>query len=382
MNNLYVIPAHCVWMLIFWPLKLVSPKTYHALEEHFFGRILGLVAFWNYTASYKVYESGQSLDELYSTSDKFLYMPNHQSTADVPLCMTIFSGKSRSAGRVMWIMDKLFKYTNFGLVSWIHDDFFIVAGKQNRERSLADLRAHLSNVFIQKNRRCLVMFPEGGFLRKRKPVSHKYALKNGLPLLEYCTLPRTGALEIIMDTLGGRSDNSSTPGDVKSDHNCNGTRNDGANCNGRGRVASDIVRNDPTQLLTSLTDGCGRITKIVDVTIAYEDGKPLDLVAIITGIRPPCITHVHHRVFDVKDVPSDKEALTQWLYQLYYDKEEMLKTFYETNRFPYDMFDKGAQPPTELQHRPSEFVFYNLFYLVSTWMFWMLFSTAPSCFSG
>jgi hypothetical protein len=35
---------------------------------------------------------------------------------------------------------------------------------------------------------------------------HRFALKNGLPLLEYCTLPRTGALEIIMQVLGPESD--------------------------------------------------------------------------------------------------------------------------------------------------------------------------------
>ena len=27
----------------------------------------------------------------------------------------------------MWIMDKVFLLTNFGWVSWMHDDFFILA---------------------------------------------------------------------------------------------------------------------------------------------------------------------------------------------------------------------------------------------------------------
>ena len=64
---------------------------------------------------------------------RFLFMPNHQSTADVPLCMSLFSsiglnGAVRGSDKVMWIMDKIFKFTNFGLVAWIHDDFFILAG--------------------------------------------------------------------------------------------------------------------------------------------------------------------------------------------------------------------------------------------------------------
>ena len=45
-----------------------------------------------------------------------------------------------------------------------------------------------------------------------------------------------------------------------------------------------------------------RITKIVDVTIAYPEGKPLDLQNIVLAWREPCITHVHYRIYDVKDV--------------------------------------------------------------------------------
>ena len=69
----------------------------------------------------------------FATPLRFLFMPNHQSTADVPLCMTIFSStghdgwSKRGSDKVMWIMDKVFKWTNFGVVSWLHDDFFILA---------------------------------------------------------------------------------------------------------------------------------------------------------------------------------------------------------------------------------------------------------------
>lgn len=51
----------------------------------------------------------------------------------------------------------------------------------------------------------MVLFPEGGFLRKRKAVSQKYAQKNNLPLLNYVSLPRVGALQAIMNTVGPHS---------------------------------------------------------------------------------------------------------------------------------------------------------------------------------
>lgn len=43
-------------------------------------------------------------------------------------------------------MDKVFKFTNFGVVSWMHDDFFILAGRDNRDTSLVHLKRHLSEV--------------------------------------------------------------------------------------------------------------------------------------------------------------------------------------------------------------------------------------------
>uniref|UniRef100_A0A1B0F0C1 Phospholipid/glycerol acyltransferase domain-containing protein n=1 Tax=Phlebotomus papatasi TaxID=29031 RepID=A0A1B0F0C1_PHLPP len=45
----------------------------------------------------------------------------------------------------------------------------------------------------------MVLFPEGGFLRKRREVSQRFAQQNNLPILKHVTLPRVGALRAIMD---------------------------------------------------------------------------------------------------------------------------------------------------------------------------------------
>ena len=54
---------------------------------------------------------------------------------------------------------------NFGIVSLMHDDFFIRSGRAGRELTLIELKDHLTNVFLKKKRKYLVLFPEGGFLR-------------------------------------------------------------------------------------------------------------------------------------------------------------------------------------------------------------------------
>lgn len=64
----------------------------------------------------------------------------------------------------------------------------------------------------------MVLFPEGGFLRKRRAVSQRYAEKNNLPILNNVSLPRVGALKTILTTVGPQgipnnnceSDNSKT----------------------------------------------------------------------------------------------------------------------------------------------------------------------------
>jgi len=341
-NNLYVIPSYFVWLILFSPLIFISPDTYWHIEDVLFGWLLNMVACWNYTAGYEVVESGDRLDKV--TQDNILFMPNHQSTADVPLCMTLFTARKNFADRIMWIMDRVFKYSNFGCVSWMHDDFFILAGKENRDSSLVALRKHLHNVFVRKRRKYIVLFPEGGFLRKRKPISQKFAKKNDLPCLEHCTLPRTGALEVILDVLGP---------------NAKTTNNGFANsCQGQ------------QQALTG-------INKICDITIAYPQGRPLDLFQIVFGSRPACVTHVHYRLFDVKDLPQDPEAMRNWMYNLYAEKEKMLEDYYISGIFPHNMYppattsqamnpDSSERAPRGLHHDPMTFLLLHLFFLVST----------------
>lgn len=155
-----------------------------------------------------------------------MVIANHQSTADVPLMMASFNTKPNILPNIMWIMERLFKYTNFGIVSLIHQDFFISSvsqfpstlklsnrfvihclfsnrtqGRNVRDLSIKKLKEHIEESFIPRMRNWMVLFPEGGFLRKRKEVSQQYALKNNLPLMNNVSLPRVGALKAIFSVL-------------------------------------------------------------------------------------------------------------------------------------------------------------------------------------
>lgn len=63
------------------------------------------------------------------------------------------------------------------------------------------LKEHLATKYVQRSRRWLVLFPEGGFLSKRIVKGQQYAQRNNLPILHNITLPRLGALNGIRDVL-------------------------------------------------------------------------------------------------------------------------------------------------------------------------------------
>ena len=58
--------------------------------------------------------------------------------------------------------------------------------------------------------------------------------------------------------------------------------------NGSAGANGSAVKNESNRRNRGLSKG-------VDVTIAYPDGRPLNLVSIATGWDPPCATHVHYR---------------------------------------------------------------------------------------
>lgn len=76
---------------------------------------------------FSVVESGDDLAPCQETGTRTLLLANHQSTADVPLFMACFSAKPDVLPNIMWIMDRVFKCTNFGIVSVLHKDFFVQA---------------------------------------------------------------------------------------------------------------------------------------------------------------------------------------------------------------------------------------------------------------
>ena len=122
-------------------------------------------------------------------------------------------------------------------------------------------------------------------------------------MLHHVALPRIGALKVILDTLNSTA----------SDNSIRGQKN------------------------------AKPLKYVIDVTIGYENGVPLDVFSITSASRPPCETHLHYRVYPISAIPRGDDAATlQWLFDRFVEKEQLLETFYATGHFPAVADVRGA----------------------------------------
>lgn len=294
-NNLVAIPSYICYVIILQPLRVLDSKQFWYIEGLMYKWLLGMVASWGWYAGYTVMEWGEDIKAI--SKDEAMMLVNHQATGDVCTLMMCLQDKGLVVAQMMWLMDHIFKYTNFGIVSLIHGDFFIRQGRSYRDQQLLLLKKHLESNYRSRDRKWIVLFPEGGFLRKRRETSQAFARKNNLPFLTHVTLPRFGATKIILSALVARQENGSPAGgDAKE--------------------------------LESKSKG---LQWIIDTTIAYPKAEPIDIQTWILGYRKPTVTHVHYRIFPIKDVPLETDDdLADWLYQRFIEKEDLLSHFYET----------------------------------------------------
>lgn len=386
-NNIYCVPTYLIWMFLLLPLKKIQESYYYKIEGILFHWLLANVTMWSSSAGYDLVEIGDDITP--ALDQRTLVIANHQSTSDVPLLMATFNVKKGVLPNIMWIMDRLFKYTNFGAVSLIHQDFFIASGKSNRERSLQELKTHLMKSFIPRERKWMVLFPEGGFLRKRKEVSQRFAEKNNLPVLNHVTVPRVGAMKAIVDVLGspespcgqssiGVSSCSQlrTAVETSSDnHQQLNTSEDVDSKNSSTLINSEAINTDDcdnfkdspfTKLNGKLSD-C--LEYILDITIGYPNGKPLDLPNIVHGLRNPCQTYLFYRLYRSSDVPRDSESLTRWLYDRFFEKEKMLEEFYRNGTFSCS---SSVTLPTVVQQDLLRMLLIHLFFITSSYVHYQL----------
>ena len=451
-NSSLVILVHLVLMVLLYPISHFGGKAgkilYWKLEETCYGGILCILDFTLSSLNHQIIETGDCLDEILQQEDNtILFMPNHQSVADVLVCLSVFVARDRYAETVMWIIGKNQRCSNFGLMAWLHDDCFLDTRKNNQADSLRELKMHLFNSFLPRNRRCLVLFPEGGFFAKKKESNIRFAKKNDLPMLHHCSYPRLGALQMILNVLVPHHDNrreieehtpeeetehkkkgtNSTIGEIyhhlSSEHHMTsnvsqmsilGKQNDNTLIEGQKLVDNSAVANqdrcntieaksvcnvighsdflttkqDPQISADHGIDGSTEqinlqsrhpkpLTTIIDVTIGYQDGKPIGFLDIMLGLRQGSLIVVNYRVFDVKSIPKKGDNdIQKFMYRLYQEKDEILSKLGSTGGFNEWLVQKQndlrLSYGKRIRHQKWKYYLFNLFYATALLSFYFI----------
>ncbi|VDO64146.1 unnamed protein product [Heligmosomoides polygyrus] len=194
---------------VMWARK-IWPRLYWFVEGKLYRWLQGFIGTWGYTAGYDVFEYGDDVATYYR-DQRVLVMCNHQSTADVPTLMACLQSKGVASRKTLWLMDVMFRWSPFGIIGNNHGDYFIQQGRATREKEIIRLKQHLKDVFWDRDRRWVIVFPEGGFYHKRVESSQRYGKLNGFPHLKFTTLPRQGAVKAILEQVGPRGEEADEP---------------------------------------------------------------------------------------------------------------------------------------------------------------------------
>lgn len=104
---------------------------------------------------------------------------------------------------------------------------------------------------------------------------------------------------------------------------------------------------------------------VYDLTIGYKKRCPL-FINNVFGTDPSEV-HIHIRRIPISEIPQSEDGMTQWLYDLFYQKDQMLASFSKTGSFP----DSGIEEsPLNIVEGVCNVA---LHVVLSGWVFWCLF---------
>lgn len=153
------------------------------------------------------------------------------------------------------------------------------------------------------------LFPEGTDLCKSsKAKSDRFAEKNGLPKYEHVLHPRTTGFNFLVQ-----------------------------------KTRDNII------------------DRLYDVTIGYPVNLCYGEFDLVKGNWPKEV-HLHFKTYNMKDLPSDDESLSDWCAKRWAEKEDRLKCFYQASKFDSESF-----AVSELQDQHATII--NVFSL----FFWVCF---------
>jgi len=128
-------------------------------------------------------------------------------------------------------------------------------------------------------------------------------------------------------------------------------------------------------LLSGLHHEQKSLKYVIDVTIGYANGQPIDLLSnVVAGVMKPCQTVIHYRKYPAATVPRSETMLTRWLYERFSEKDQLLDHFYRTGNFPTEyangsiMAEQSKCVLRPVHFSPTLCLLMHAFYVLSSFL--------------
>ncbi|UJR34931.1 hypothetical protein I4U23_027707 [Adineta vaga] len=304
------IPILCLYgsaptFFTFWSfvrlLTLPLPKhIYRQCDDHLYSiyQRFALFFFQN-CLQVKIYVHGD-YKEIFEKKENILYLSNHQSSVDwiVTNMLAIHQG---SLGHIRYVLKNDLKYIPFyGFYFQQHGCIYV---HRNDKGDLNRLEKGMKQVIHNGLPIWLVIFPEG---TRYNPINNQNAIQKskifaeekGNSPLEYVLYPRSGATIAAIKTLKEHLD-----------------------------AVYDI-----TLMYNQTYDEQKQIRLAAPSMSEYLQGQTNEL-------------HIDIRRIEMKQIPNEtNEEISQWLYQRFQLKDQLLKRFYSFKRNEIFHSDENDQP--------------------------------------
>eukprot|EP00906_Rhabdomonas_costata_P016081 RCo023058 len=223
----------------------------------------------------KLMLSGDTLPE----HESALVLLNHQSYVDF-LVMFLVSVRVGMLGTCRFFVKEFIRYIpGFGWGAWLQGSIFV---QRDWLRDQKTIRAAFQRMRLMAFPVWVISFTEGTRLTKKKLAEgQEFSRKKGLPVMKYSMLPRVKGVAATLQGLEGH------------------------------------------------------LSAVYIFTIGYSWCKPPTMLALLSG-RAAGRVHVHIRRVPITEVPpaSDEPKLTEWLYEQWRQKDELLAHLAQHDCFP------------------------------------------------
>ncbi|XP_052007649.1 1-acyl-sn-glycerol-3-phosphate acyltransferase epsilon-like isoform X1 [Xyrauchen texanus] len=258
---------------------LLPARLFHTVDDRVYSVYQSMVLFFfeNYTGVEVVIYGDIPKKE------NVVYLSNHQSTADW-IIADMLAVRQNALGHVRYVLKDGLKW--LPLYGWYFSQHGGVYVKRSAKFEEKAMRKKLSSQVKLGTPMFLVIFPEGtrynSELKKVIEDSQAFAAKEGLAVLKHILTPRMKASHVAIETMR--------------DH----------------------------------------LDAVYDITVAYEgtltaDGQRRSAPTMPEFLCKECPrVHIYFQRVDIREVPQEPVFFRRWLHERFEIKDQLLKTFYES----------------------------------------------------